>query len=361
LTKPIISIRNITKRFGPVAAVDDVSFDIAPNEFFALLGPSGCGKTTLLRMIAGLETPTEGEIVIDGQDMAFIPPNQRPVNMVFQSYAVFPHMSVRNNVEYGLKVVGTPREETRRRAEDALAMVKLGDLAERMPDQLSGGQRQRVALARALVKRPKVLLLDEPLSALDAKLREQMQLELTRLQRTVGITFIIVTHDQDEALSMANRIAVMNLGRVSQIAGPTELYEHPASRFVADFIGKVNLIEARVEDSKDGCIIVDTKSFGHIEIPWDGSTQGGVTLAVRPEKLKLAEKEPTGKDLIIVKGIVRDVAYYGDTSHVVVTSRDGVELSINVQNDSRIGGSGVRQGQDIWVSWLPRDTLVLTE
>jgi ABC-type Fe3+/spermidine/putrescine transport system ATPase subunit len=242
LTKPIISIRHITKRFGPVAAVDDVSFDIAPNEFFALLGPSGCGKTTLLRMIAGLETPTEGEIVIDGQDMAFIPPNQRPVNMVFQSYAVFPHMSVRNNVEYGLKVVGTPREETRRRAEDALAMVKLGDLAERMPDQLSGGQRQRVALARALVKRPKVLLLDEPLSALDAKLREQMQLELTRLQRTVGITFIIVTHDQDEALSMANRIAVMNLGRVSQIAGPTELYEHPASRFVADFIGKVNLI-----------------------------------------------------------------------------------------------------------------------
>jgi len=361
LTKPIISIRNITKRFGPVVAVDDVSFDIAPNEFFALLGPSGCGKTTLLRMIAGLETPTEGQIVIDGQDMAFVPPNQRPVNMVFQSYAVFPHMSVRNNVEYGLKVVGTPREETRRRAEEALAMVQLGDLAERMPDQLSGGQRQRVALARALVKRPKVLLLDEPLSALDAKLREQMQLELTRLQRTVGITFIIVTHDQDEALSMANRIAVMNLGRVSQIAGPTELYEHPASRFVADFIGKVNLIEANVKDSKDGRIVVDTKSFGHIEIPWDGDTQGGVTLAVRPEKLKLAEKQPKGRDLIIVKGIVRDVAYYGDTSHVVVTSADGVELSINVQNDSRTGGSGVRQGQDIWVSWLPRDTLVLTE
>jgi ABC-type Fe3+/spermidine/putrescine transport system ATPase subunit len=312
-------------------------------------------------MIAGLETPTAGKIVIDSQDMAFIPPNQRPVNMVFQSYAVFPHMSVRNNVEYGLKVVGTPREETRRRAEEALAMVKLGELAERMPDQLSGGQRQRVALARALVKRPKVLLLDEPLSALDAKLREQMQLELTRLQRTVGITFIIVTHDQDEALSMANRIAVMNLGRVSQIAGPTELYEHPASRFVADFIGKVNLIEAKVKNSKDGRIAVDTKSFGHIEIPWDGQTQGGVTLAVRPEKLKLAVKEPKGKDLIIVKGIVRDVAYYGDTSHVVVTSEDGVELSINVQNDSRTGGSGVRQGQDIWVSWLPRDTLVLTE
>jgi ABC-type Fe3+/spermidine/putrescine transport system ATPase subunit len=281
--------------------------------------------------------------------------------MVFQSYAVFPHMSVRSNVEYGLKVVGTPREETRRRAEEALAMVKLRDLAERMPDQLSGGQRQRVALARALVKRPKVLLLDEPLSALDAKLREQMQLELTRLQRTVGITFIIVTHDQDEALSMANRIAVMNLGKVSQIAGPTELYEHPASRFVADFIGKVNLIEARVKHSKNGHILVEARSLGDMQIPWSGQVQGGVTLAVRPEKLKLAAKEPTARDLIIVKATVRDVAYYGDTSHVIVTGKDGLELSINVQNDSRTGGSRVRQGQDIWVSWLPRDTLVLTE
>ncbi|HEY7749094.1 MAG TPA: ABC transporter ATP-binding protein [Aestuariivirgaceae bacterium] len=361
MSNPIISIRNLSKRFGPVAAVDDVSFDIAPNEFFALLGPSGCGKTTLLRMIAGLETPTEGQIVIDGQDMAFIPPNQRPVNMVFQSYAVFPHMSVRDNVEYGLKVVGTPREETRRRAQEALAMVKLDQLAERKPDQLSGGQRQRVALARALVKRPKVLLLDEPLSALDAKLREQMQLELTRLQQTVGITFIIVTHDQDEALSMANRIAVMNTGKVSQIAGPAELYEHPTSRFVADFIGKVNLIEARVKGSRNGTIIVDAKSIGAVEIPYDKAAAGGVTLAVRPEKLKLGSTEPTGKDLIAMRAKVRDVAYYGDTSHIIVTGRDGMELSVNVQNDSRAGGGNVRRGQDIWVSWLPRDTLILTE
>lgn len=361
MTKPIISIRNLTKRFGPVVAVDDVSFNIAANEFFALLGPSGCGKTTLLRMIAGLETPTEGQIIIDGQDMAFIPPNRRPVNMVFQSYAVFPHMSVRDNVEYGLKVVGTPRDETRRRTEDALAMVKLSELAERRPDQLSGGQRQRVALARALVKRPKVLLLDEPLSALDAKLREQMQLELTRLQQTVGITFIIVTHDQDEALSMANRIAVMNVGKVSQIAGPAELYEHPTSRFVADFIGKVNLIDAKVKGSRNGHLVVVARTIGDVEIPYDKTVGGGVTLAVRPEKLKLAAKEPKDKDLITVRATVRDVAYYGDTSHVVVTSKDGIELSVNVQNDSRAGGSSVKQGQEIWVSWLPRDTLVLTE
>jgi spermidine/putrescine ABC transporter ATP-binding subunit len=361
LTKAIISIRNLTKRFGPVAAVDAVSFDIAPNEFFALLGPSGCGKTTLLRMIAGLETPTAGQIMIDGLDMAYIPPNQRPVNMVFQSYAVFPHMSVRSNVEYGLRVVGTPREESRKRAEDALAMVKLGELAERMPDQLSGGQRQRVALARALVKRPKVLLLDEPLSALDAKLREQMQLELTRLQRTVGITFIIVTHDQDEALSMANRIAVMNLGKVSQIAGPAELYEHPASRFVADFIGKVNLINARIKGSRKGHLIVDAKNIGDVEIPFDKAASGEVTLAVRPEKLKLATEQPQGRDLIALKAKVRDVAYYGDTSHIIVTAQQGMELSVNVQNDSRASGIGIRQGQEIWVSWLPRDTLVLME
>jgi spermidine/putrescine transport system ATP-binding protein/putrescine transport system ATP-binding protein len=312
-------------------------------------------------MIAGLEVPTSGEIVIDGQDMAQTPPNRRPVNMVFQSYAVFPHMNVRDNVEYGLKVVGTPRDETRRRAQEALAMVKLVELAERKPDQLSGGQRQRVALARALVKRPKVLLLDEPLSALDAKLREQMQLELARLQQTVGITFIIVTHDQDEALSMANRIAVMDSGKVSQIASPTELYEHPANRFVADFIGKVNLIAARVRDAKGKSVVCTAKGVGKIEIPNAPAAAGEVMLAVRPEKLKLSAKEPTAKNLITLSGTVRDVAYYGDTSHVVVTAKEGIELSINVHNESRRAGSPVTRGQDIWVSWAPEDTLVLTE
>jgi spermidine/putrescine ABC transporter ATP-binding subunit len=361
MAEPIISIRNLSKLFGPVPAVDDVSFDIAPNEFFALLGPSGCGKTTLLRMLAGLETPSAGHIVIDGQDMAKTPPNLRPVNMVFQSYAVFPHMSVRDNVEYGLKVVGTPRAETRRRAEEALAMVKLSELAERKPDQLSGGQRQRVALARALVKRPKVLLLDEPLSALDAKLREQMQLELTRLQQSVGITFIIVTHDQDEALSMADRIAVMNFGKVSQIAGPAELYEHPATRFVADFIGKVNLIEARVKATKPKALVLAAKGLGEVEIPHAATAKGEVTLAVRPEKLKISGEEPKGADVISLKSKVRDVAYYGDTSHIIVAAPEGIELSINVQNDSRSGGGQIRQGEDVWVSWSPKDTLVLTE
>jgi spermidine/putrescine ABC transporter ATP-binding subunit len=257
MTEPIISIRGLTKRFASVMAVDDVTFDIPPNEFFALLGPSGCGKTTLLRMLAGLERPSAGEIVIDGQDMAFTPPNRRPVNMVFQSYAVFPHMTVEQNVGYGLKVVGTPKHEIAARVREALAMVQLAELAGRRPDQLSGGQRQRVALARALVKRPKVLLLDEPLSALDAKLRDQMRMELTRLQQSVGITFIIVTHDQDEALSMADRIAVMNKGRISQLASPSELYEQPVSRFVADFIGKVNLIEADVVGTADGGLVCE--------------------------------------------------------------------------------------------------------
>ena len=360
MSQPIISIRNITKRFGSsVVAVDDVSFDIRQNEFFALLGPSGCGKTTLLRMISGLEKPTEGEIIIDGVDMAFTPPNQRPVNMVFQSYAVFPHMTVADNVAYGLKVVGTPKDETQRRVAEALAMVKLEHLAARKPDQLSGGQRQRVALARALVKRPKVLLLDEPLSALDAKLREQMQLELSRLQQTVGITFIIVTHDQDEALSMADRIAVMDRGRVSQIAGPSELYEHPASRFVADFIGKVNLIDARVGEVAGNAVSFETASLGRVSVPHDGAPTGDVALAVRPEKLEVSRERPGG-DRIAAHGKVRDVAYYGDMSHVFVATDGGLELMVNVKNDRR-KGTGFSPGEELWVSWAPEDTLVLTQ
>jgi len=359
LSPPIISIRNVSKRFPGVTAVDDVSFDIRQNEFFALLGPSGCGKTTLLRMIAGLETPSEGEIVIDGVDMAFTPPNKRPVNMVFQSYAVFPHMTVKDNVAYGLKVVGTPRDETEARAVEALAMVKLDHLAARKPDQLSGGQRQRVALARALVKRPKVLLLDEPLSALDAKLREQMQLELSRLQQTVGITFIIVTHDQDEALSMADRIAVMDRGSVSQIAGPEELYEHPASRFVADFIGKVNLIDAKVAETRANEVSFETKSLGRVSIPHDGPATGDVALAVRPEKLAISKQKPADKALIAARGQVRDVAYYGDTSHVFVATDGGLELMVNVKNDRRVATS-FEPAETIWVSWSPEDTLILT-
>jgi spermidine/putrescine ABC transporter ATP-binding subunit len=363
MAESIVSLRNVTKTFpGGIKAVDNVSFDIDQNEFFALLGPSGCGKTTLLRMISGLETPTSGQIIIGGEDMALTPPNKRPTNMVFQSYAVFPHMTVVDNVAYGLKVTGVPADETKRRVGEALEMVKLTHLAARKPDQMSGGQRQRVALARALVKRPKVLLLDEPLSALDAKLRDEMRLELTRLQENVGITFIIVTHDQDEALSMASRIAVMDRGAVQQIATPAELYEQPSSRFVADFIGKVNLINAQVVSSTPKKLVCDARGLGKVELPHDGKAAGGaIAIAVRPEKLKISEGQPKAARAIKAEGKVRDVAYYGDTSHVVVRCNDELELSVNVQNDSRAGGSGVERGQKVWIHWAPEDTLVLTE
>ncbi|MEC8283171.1 MAG: ABC transporter ATP-binding protein, partial [SAR324 cluster bacterium] len=261
----ILQIKQVVKSFGNVHAVNGVNLNIHEGEFFALLGPSGCGKTTLLRMLAGFEFPSEGSIKIDGKETRDIPPNQRPVNMVFQSYAVFPHMTVFENVAYGLKVAKTPLAEVRERVRDALALVKLDGYDLRKPDQLSGGQRQRVALARALVKRPRVLLLDEPLSALDAKLREAMQLELVKLQKAVGITFVIVTHDQDEALSMADRIAVMENGVVRQVAPPGELYESPNCRFVADFIGRMNLFSGIVEDHEDGSVInVKTELLGKL-------------------------------------------------------------------------------------------------
>ena len=360
MSDAIVSIRNVTKAFpGGVLAADNVSLDIAQNEFFALLGPSGCGKTTLLRMISGLETPTAGQIIIGGEDMAFTPPNKRPTNMVFQSYAVFPHMSVEENVAYGLKVTGVAPDQVRRRVGEALEMVKLSALANRKPDQMSGGQRQRVALARALVKRPKVLLLDEPLSALDAKLRDDMRLELTNLQETVGITFIIVTHDQDEALSMASRIAVMDKGSVQQVATPAELYEHPRSRFVADFIGKVNLIEAKVLRQIGRKIDCEVRGVGRMELATDGLVGAKVSIAIRPEKLKITPAEPSSS--IRIRGRVHHVAYFGDTSHVVIQSAEGQSLSVNVQNESRHGGVGVERGQDVWVHWAPADSIVLTE
>ena len=362
MTEPIVSIKNVSRRYpGGVIAVDNVSLDIAQNEFFALLGPSGCGKTTLLRVISGLDTPTEGQIFIGGEDMAYTPPNKRPTNMVFQSYAVFPHMTVSDNVAYGLRVVGTPADEVTRRVKEGLEMVKLSHLADRKPDQMSGGQRQRVALARALVKRPKVLLLDEPLSALDAKLREDMRLELTRLQETVGITFIIVTHDQDEALSMASRIAVMEKGAIQQIATPSELYEQPANRFVADFIGKVNLLDASIIGQKGKTVSCDAKGIGKFDVKSEKTCGATATIAIRPEKLKISTAEPKGAKLVKAKVTIRDVAYYGDTSHVVADTSTGQPLEINVQNDSREGGAGVSRGQKVWVHWQPEDSLLLTE
>jgi spermidine/putrescine ABC transporter ATP-binding subunit len=362
MPEPIVSVKNVSRRYpGGVVAVDDVSVDIAQNEFFALLGPSGCGKTTLLRMISGLDTPSEGQIYIAGEDMAYTPPNKRPTNMVFQSYAVFPHMTVQQNVEYGLRVTGVASSECISRAKEALEMVKLSHLADRTPDQMSGGQRQRVALARALVKRPKVLLLDEPLSALDAKLRDDMRLELTRLQQTVGITFIMVTHDQDEALAMASRIAVMEKGAIRQLATPAELYERPTNRFVADFIGKVNMFEASVLGVKNGVVSLDSKGIGKVAIPTDKSCGSACTIAVRPEKVELSLKPPKEKGAISAAATVRDVAYYGDWSEVVTELADGSHVSINVQNDRREEGSNAKRGDKVWVYWQPEDSLILTE
>ena len=361
-SRAIISVNGITKRFGSsVVAVDAVDLKIMEGEFFALLGPSGCGKTTLLRMIAGFEIPTEGELLIDGEDISTTPPNRRPVNMVFQSYAVFPHMSVFDNVAYGLKVTGVPKAEIRQRVEESLELVKLGGFGGRMPDQLSGGQRQRVALARALVKRPKVLLLDEPLSALDAKLREAMQLELVRLQHAVGITFIIVTHDQAEALSMANRIAVMEAGKVRQVAGPAELYEYPNCRFVADFIGKMNLFEGKVAGLESGALQVEVEGLGRISLGGDvaSGASGDVGIAVRPEKVRLGGQQP-GEGKVGLRGKVSEIAYYGDSSHVFVTDDSGRSITVHMQNEARRTEGSVTVGDELWCSWDPADTLLLT-
>ena len=359
MSEPIISIRNLTKQFSGVTAVDDVSFDIGANEFFALLGPSGCGKTTLLRMMAGFENPTSGDILIDGQNMVGIQPNDRPVNMVFQSYAVFPHMTVRENVGYGLMVTGTPVDEIETRVRDALDMVKLGELAGRNPDQLSGGQRQRVALARALVKRPKVLLLDEPLSALDAKLREQMQLELAHLQADVGITFVIVTHDQDEALSMADRIAVMNSGQVDQIADPGELYESPSNRFIADFIGKVNLLDGMITGAQGKSVIVEVVGIGKVLVPYDGDAQGSVSLAVRPEKIRVSKNAPNTDGLINTQGRIVDWAYYGDVSNMFIETGAGLRLVATIQNETRATVDSMNIDDTVHLCWSAEDTLLL--
>ena len=361
--RPIISLRGITKRFGAsVVAVDGVDLDIREGEFFALLGPSGCGKTTLLRMLAGFEVPSEGELLIDGKDMVGVPPNRRPVNMVFQSYAVFPHMNVEDNVAYGLKVTGAPRDETASRVREALELVQLDGYGKRRPDQLSGGQRQRVALARALVKHPRVLLLDEPLSALDAKLREAMQLELVRLQHAVGITFVIVTHDQDEALSVADRIAVMNEGRVCQLAPPKELYERPNSTFVADFIGKMNLYRGTIRVTAGG-MTADIEGVGEIALaPEDGQNNaphGGQTgIAVRPEKVRLHNERPSGG--FAVQASVQNVAYHGAESHVYLLTQAGERIAATVPNATR-DARPMSAGEQRWVSWSPGDTLVLPD
>ncbi len=368
--KPIISFRNITKRWGSTVAVDNVSLDIVPGEFFALLGPSGCGKTTLLRILAGLEVPSEGHVLIDGRDMAEIPPNKRAVNMVFQSYAVFPHMTVADNVAYGLKVDGVPQAERDQRVQEGLDLVQLGHLAARKPDQLSGGQRQRVALARALVKKPKVLLLDEPLSALDAKLREAMRFELSQLQRKVGITFIMVTHDQDEALAIASRIAVMNKGSIAQIGTPSDLYEFPATRFVADFIGSVNMFEGTLINDKpdEATVACPELDPHHIHVPHSvpGKELTPVWVAIRPEKMNLHKDDaspPTvpecPKAHNVAKGEIKEISYLGDISIYHVLLANGRLIRISRPNRSRFDQDNFGWGEKVWVSWVGSSPVVL--
>jgi spermidine/putrescine transport system ATP-binding protein/putrescine transport system ATP-binding protein len=365
--QPIIQIRNVTKKFGQLAAVDDVSLDIMAGEFFVLLGPSGCGKTTLLRMIAGFELPTEGQILIDGQDMVGVPPNKRPVNMVFQSYAVFPHMTVRDNVAYGLKIARTPKDEVRDRVEEALGLVKLDGLGERMPDQLSGGQRQRVALARSLVMRPKVLLLDEPLSALDAKLRAAMQFELAELQDKVGITFVTVTHDQDEALSMASRIAVVNKGLIAQLATPSDLYEYPANRFVADFVGSVNLFEGRLVVDEPEQAVVDCPELGRVFINHGvtGPHEAVVHIALRPEKISLyrhgeappAPDAPVGHNM--ADGVIKGMSYLGDITIYEVLLPSGQMMRVSRPNLSRFDQEDFTWDDRVSMRWHSSSPVVL--
>ncbi|GAB4264427.1 MAG: ABC transporter ATP-binding protein [Pararhodobacter sp.] len=359
--QPFISIRGITKRFGDMTAVDNVSLDIYRGELFCLLGGSGCGKSTLLRMLAGFETPTEGQILIDGQDMAGVPADKRPTNMMFQSYALFPHMTVEKNVAYGLLREGKSRGEALQRTAEMLRLVKLEKYARRKPHQLSGGQRQRVALARALVKQPKLLLLDEPLGALDKKLREETQFELIRIQETLGVTFIVVTHDQEEAMTLATRIGVMNDGVIRQVGEPREIYEAPNSRFVADFIGSVNLFEGTVGPAAADLMRIATEDLGPVSAPpMPGLTQGQtVWLAVRPERIALSRTAPEGMTNV-TSGVVEDLAYGGHMTAYRVRLSNGRVLRVTQSNRLR-DEDPITWDETVFLSFAPATVRVLEQ
>jgi len=360
---PLLRIEGVVKSFGSFRAVDRLSLDIRSGEFFALLGPSGCGKTTLLRLLAGFETPDEGRILLSGEDIAQVLPHQRPVNMMFQNYALFPHLSVCDNIAFGLRRAGMPRAEIATRVEEMVALVKLEGMEKRKPDQLSGGQRQRVALARSLARRPKVLLLDEPLAALDKKLREETQFELMDLQGRLGTTFVIVTHDQEEAMTVAHRIAVMNHGRLAQVAPPPELYEHPASRWVAGFIGDVNLLDGVVVAADAAGIAIEGQGGRGYRATAGADVKPGqsVSLALRPEKLRLAAGRPEGAAENRVAGRVHDIAYLGDISLYRVTLDDGSVMTASLANASRLADRAIGWEDEVAISWAPEAAVVLTQ
>jgi putrescine transport system ATP-binding protein len=358
---PYVRIDRLTKRFGDFVAVRQVSLEIARGEVFCLLGGSGCGKTTLLRMLAGFETPSEGAIYIDGVDVTGVPPYERPVNMMFQSYALFPHMTVTQNVAFGLRQDGLPRAEVDSRVAEMLALVKLDGYEKRKPHQLSGGQRQRVALARALVKRPKLLLLDEPLGALDKKLREHTQFELVNLQERLGVTFVIVTHDQEEAMTLATRIGVMRAGEILQVGSPTDIYEFPNSRFVADFIGSVNLT--------DGTLVEDEPDHVRIECPQLGATvyvdhgvssapDAQLSVAIRPEKIQLSRERPEQTDNVL-QGSVAGIAYLGDATRYLVRLPTGFVLRVTTPNLFR-REERFAHDDAVWLHWHPSAAVVVT-
>ncbi len=351
--KPLISFRNVTKRFGSFTAIDNLSLDIFEKEFFALLGPSGCGKTTMMRMLAGFETVTEGTIKLAGQDIAAVPPNKRAVNMMFQSYALFPHLSVWENIAFGLRRDKMPKQDLEARVEEMLKLTRLEKFARRKPHQISGGQRQRVALARSLAKAPKLLLLDEPLGALDKKLRQDTQFELMDIQESTGTTFVIVTHDQEEAMTVASRVAVMDEGLLKQVATPDRIYETPNSVYVADFIGDVNIIQGRTTSANEGTYRVDWAE-GQAALNATSTTEFSKDqtchLAIRPEKITITAERPENADNV-VQGKVHDIAYLGNLSTYYVELSNGTMIKAQAANTRRISRRSFTWEDPVWLSW----------
>jgi putrescine transport system ATP-binding protein len=360
--RPYVEVERISKSFGNFKAVNDVSLKFYQREIFCLLGASGCGKTTLLRMLGGFETPTSGKILIDGEDMTDIPPYERPVNMMFQSYALFPHMNVEQNVAFGLKQDRLPKQEIQERVATMLDLVKMGEFAKRKPHQLSGGQRQRVALARSLVKRPKLLLLDEPLGALDKKLREHTQFELISLQDKLGVTFIVVTHDQEEAMTLASRIGVMNQGEIVQAGTPSEIYEFPSSKFVADFIGSVNMFEGKLIEDEPNYVRIGSPELGgtiYVSHGISAPPEAVVWAAVRPEKIFMSTAAPPGSADNLVRGTVQDIAYLGDLSIYLVKLPTGKVVRVTQPNTSR-HAEAIAWDQQVYLSWDATSPVVVT-